>query len=637
MKKVFTEEEKKQIYELYKNCNGVAKIGKMLHTSPKKVKKALLEMGIDIADPNKSIGISIKPIGYWKIRINNENAAKQCRNRSEFSKKFESAYKIAIKNGWIDEYQEKYFSTIPKFKSLELAIHLIYAYEVLETNSVYIGRTTDIKRRNLTHRSQSQNDGIYKHCFENNIKIPNPKILEEGLTGYESQEAEDKWIKTYKSEGWNIINKAKTGKGIGSLGAVEPKWTYETCKEAAKLCSSKQDFKKKFCGAHNASRANGWINEFFPVNAKKNDGCFDTLEGCREAAKTFKTILQIRNEYPFLYQKISKNKWTEQIREYIGEDEKARKEYSNFRKGLKYFEFNKTWYYPIDLMNCREVEFFNLINRKKDGIEAIIDKKSEFNNKLYVRVDSIKTIFMLVNVKENGSFKTLQKNCFLSKILDYCNLIGYRIIIVYDSELVYSKNIIKNKILYYLGIKKNIAKTIYARNCEIHEIFGTDVEDFLNKYHIQGYVPSTIYFGAYYNSELVAVMTFKNGGINTSDWVLNRFAVSDKYICCGIGGKLFKHFITNYNISKVVSFADRRWGIKKDNVYTKIGFIFDSISPLSYKYFNANSNGIPQLEHKLIVMNKNKFSHKISEKQMAKELGYDRIWDCGLIKYVWEK
>ena len=26
----------------------------------------------------------------------------------------------------------------------------------------------------------------------------------------------------------------------------------------------------------------------------------------------------------------------------------------------------------------------------------------------------------------------------------------------------------------------------------------------------------------------------------------------------------------------------------------------------------------------------------MTETEMAKELGYDRIWDCGLIKYVWK-
>ena len=31
------------------------------------------------------------------------------------------------------------------------------------------------------------------------------------------------------------------------------------------------------------------------------------------------------------------------------------------------------------------------------------------------------------------------------------------------------------------------------------------------------------------------------------------------------------------------------------------------------------------------------FPLTMTETEMIKELGYDRIWDCGLIKYVWEK
>ena len=33
----------------------------------------------------------------------------------------------------------------------------------------------------------------------------------------------------------------------------------------------------------------------------------------------------------------------------------------------------------------------------------------------------------------------------------------------------------------------------------------------------------------------------------------------------------------------------------------------------------------------------NGLTENMTETEMAKELGYDRIWDCGLIKYVWTK
>ena len=40
---------------------------------------------------------------------------------------------------------------------------------------------------------------------------------------------------------------------------------------------------------------------------------------------------------------------------------------------------------------------------------------------------------------------------------------------------------------------------------------------------------------------------------------------------------------------------------------------------------------------KSILHKKYDFPMTMTELEMAKELGYDRIWDCGLFKYVWRK
>jgi hypothetical protein len=40
---------------------------------------------------------------------------------------------------------------------------------------------------------------------------------------------------------------------------------------------------------------------------------------------------------------------------------------------------------------------------------------------------------------------------------------------------------------------------------------------------------------------------------------------------------------------------------------------------------------------KSILNKKYGFPMTMTELEMTKELGYDRIWDCGLFKYVWRK
>ena len=317
MKKTFTEETKHKIYEMYKHEIGTVKISKEIHTSPKKIREVLLEFGIDIHDPNKPIGKKVMPIGFWEIKENNEKAASKCKKRREFSQKFYGAYKAAKKHGWLREYDEKYFNSEINFVSFDDPVHVIYVYEVVEKHSVYVGRTIDLKRRDLCHRNKTQNDTLFRYCQDNKVSIPNVKVVEEKLTAIQSQEKEDYWKNKYKDDGWEIINKATTGVGSGSLGSIPRKWNYETCKEVAGLCISKEDFKKRYVGAHNVARRNGWIYDFFPNNMKKENGCFDTFEKCKETAMQYDSIMQIRREYPFLYRKISKNKWTGQIRELL--------------------------------------------------------------------------------------------------------------------------------------------------------------------------------------------------------------------------------------------------------------------------------------------------------------------------------
>jgi hypothetical protein len=139
---------------------------------------------------------------------------------------------------------------------------------------------------------------------------------------------------------------------------------------------------------------------------------------------------------------------------------------------------------------------------------------------------------------------------------------------------------------------------------------------------------------------LVAVMSFKNGNIKNNGWELTRFATDYHYIINGIGGKLFKYFVRKEKPIEVYSFADRRWTLDiNNNLYTKLGFKIDKINRPDYKYYNEKVDRYERI-HKM-RFNKKSLSKKygfpmtMTETEMAKELGYDRIWDCGLIKYIY--
>ena len=222
-----------------------------------------------------------------------------------------------------------------------------------------------------------------------------------------------------------------------------------------------------------------------------------------------------------------------------------------------------------------------------------------------------------------------------------CNEIGYNLIHIFEDEWVKNKQLVKNKLKHILKINDGIK--IGARNVIIKIISANDKKDFLDKNHIQGNDNSTIMYGAYYKEELVGVMTFSNKRNMTKtkngEYELTRYATKQNYHINGLGSKFIKRFIADYNPISIISFADRRWTLNvHNNLYTNIGFkLIDIIKP-DYRYYNSSINKYKRF-HKF-GFGKNSLKKKFpnmdfskTEKELTTELGFDKIWDCGLFKY----
>lgn len=228
----------------------------------------------------------------------------------------------------------------------------------------------------------------------------------------------------------------------------------------------------------------------------------------------------------------------------------------------------------------------------------------------------------------------------LNKTLD-CYKLGYKLYHIFEDEWMTNKEITKSKIKHLLG--KGDGVRVGGRQINIKPIDGKIKKEFLDKYHIQGNDKSTICYGGYYNDELVGVMTF-NGKRNMTktkydEFELTRFATNDKYIISGLASKMVKHFINEHNPQSIISFADRRWTIDGDsNLYTKLGFTLVKILQPEYYYYSSKYNRYKRF-HKFVFGKSNmkkKFPHldfSKSESELTKELGFSKIWNCGLYKY----
>ena len=323
-------------------------------------------------------------------------------------------------------------------------------------------------------------------------------------------------------------------------------------------------------------------------------------------------------------------------------------------------EHGEFWQTPNNHLNgngcplCKNRKIGNVL---RDTVEDFIEKSNELNeitnclkvllpqqrNREILRNREIDIYIPLLKlgIEYNGLHWHSErlgkgKNYHLDK-LNKCNEQGIRLIQIFEDEWINRREICESKLKQICGLNTN--PKIYGRKCEIREISKKDeVYEFLDKNHIQGRTGFTVGLGVYYNNELVGVMTFKKE--KEGYWDLNRFATDISYQCVGIGGKLFKHFTRNYDYQEIKSFADRRWTTDPyNNLYTKLGFNFDSYVPPTYWYYNPKISRIERF-HKFGF--RKQHLHKqydlpltMTEREMTETLGYTRIWDCGLIKYVY--
>lgn len=231
------------------------------------------------------------------------------------------------------------------------------------------------------------------------------------------------------------------------------------------------------------------------------------------------------------------------------------------------------------------------------------------------------------------SEKFKNKNYHLDKTIE-CEKKGINLIHIFEDEWIFKKEIVLSKIRHIL--KCNNLLKIGARKCKIKNICKDDAKTFLDKNHIQGYAKSTIYLGAFYENELIGVMSFIK--MDNKNYILNRFASSIDKIIQGLFTKMITNFIEQSDAQIITTFLDRRWcHSKENNIYKIFGMELEAINKPNYSYTNGRVRKHKFGFRKQILHKKYGFPLEMTELEMATKLGYTRIWDCGLFKYVWRK
>ena len=235
------------------------------------------------------------------------------------------------------------------------------------------------------------------------------------------------------------------------------------------------------------------------------------------------------------------------------------------------------------------------------------------------------TILLFLNIDDffnlkKGELKEI-RNKYLEKY-DHCIIYNY-------FDLKNHKNLIKDRINKLCFVNQKI---IHARKCDIKIVSSELKNEFLNKYHIQGTDKSQIIYGAYYNDELVSIMTFNNinkltKNIDNNSFDLSRFSIKTGLIINGIFNKILNKFIKDYKPSKIISYADLSYVNKNSNIYVNNGFkLVKNIQP-DFKFYHKSKNNI---YHKFTFGTKYKKTHN-DYNLIKNEL--IKLWNVGKLKY----
>lgn len=224
---------------------------------------------------------------------------------------------------------------------------------------------------------------------------------------------------------------------------------------------------------------------------------------------------------------------------------------------------------------------------------------------------------------------------------------GYRLLVVWEDDWMKRRDVVERHIRHVLG--KSVEPRVFARNTVVGEVSAAVAREFLDRFHIQGFVPATKYFGLfrkYSANPLTAYPADTDGGSEVPVAVMSLLREGDtvkllRYAssCSVVGGhsKLLS-FVEGSeiceNASEIVTFADLAFS--DGGLYMRTGWERDREIPPDYCYAFGNER-----RHKF-SFRKSRFERDedlafvegLSESELAELNDIPRLYDYGKLRFV---
>lgn len=213
---------------------------------------------------------------------------------------------------------------------------------------------------------------------------------------------------------------------------------------------------------------------------------------------------------------------------------------------------------------------------------------------------------------------------------------GYKLLQIYDTEWddAIGREIWKSIILHKLGKTKN---KIHGRKCILKKIESSISNEFMDNNHLQGHVKTTNHLGLFHGDELVMAVSYGKSRFGSETEII-RMATKINTVVVGGVSKLMSQIKKEHN--SIVCYADRRYASANDCGYSNV-FSYVGVTDPNWYGFTKKDYVLYSrhkfMRHKFKEMIGDLFDDSKTTFQNMIDNGYDRIWDCGNLKFVWNK
>lgn len=216
---------------------------------------------------------------------------------------------------------------------------------------------------------------------------------------------------------------------------------------------------------------------------------------------------------------------------------------------------------------------------------------------------------------------------------------GIRLVHIFEYEILIPEYLDRLK-QYLTNIFTTKRTRVYARDTHVCSIESSVADEFLNTYHIQGAVKSSIRYGVYdTNNNLIGVATFGKCRFEdtTNGYELYRLCWKTAIDVIGGTDKITKKFMDEYHPDYFITYADATKFTGNSYAKLKIGLKLEGITSPNYVWVSGhNKEVLPRYRTtKALLISKGLGTVDETEDTIMERLGYFKLYDSGNLKFTW--